>query len=112
MRLQRERLGYTQAKLGQLVGVSFQQIQKYERGTNRISASRLFEFSRALEVDIEFFFADLPVDAAAPLKAGELAFALDPLAQRLAAAFERLTDANLRRCLLELIATLAAERGP
>jgi transcriptional regulator with XRE-family HTH domain len=112
LRLQRERLGYTQDRLGQLVGLSFQQIQKYERGTNRISASRLFEFSRALGVDVDFFFADIALDGTpVPLKAAELAFALDPSAQRLVAAFESLTDENLRRRLLELVATLAGEHG-
>lgn len=56
LRLQRTLLGLTQEKLGDAVGLTFQQIQKYERGANRVGASRLFALSRALKVSVEFFF--------------------------------------------------------
>jgi transcriptional regulator with XRE-family HTH domain len=64
MRQRRSLLGITQTSLGKAVGVTFQQIQKYERGTNRISASRLFELAAVLDVSVTYFFDGLPVDAA------------------------------------------------
>src|SRR5512134_3751494 len=59
VRLRRTLLGLSQEKLGEAVGLTFQQIQKYERGANRIGASRLFEFSRILDVPVSFFFDDM-----------------------------------------------------
>lgn len=56
MRLRRVLKGYTQEKLGDVIGVTFQQVQKYERGTNRVSASRLYDIARVLGVEISFFF--------------------------------------------------------
>ena len=60
LRLRRTMLGMSQQKLGAAVGLTFQQIQKYERGANRIGASRLYEFSEILDVPISFFFDDAP----------------------------------------------------
>ena len=68
VRLRRTLLGLSQEKLGEAVGLTFQQIQKYERGANRIGASRLFEFSRILDVPVSFFFDDMNERA----KAGEI----------------------------------------
>lgn len=59
IRLRRQNLAYSQEKLGNMVGLTFQQIQKYESGKNRISASRLWEFSKVLEIPIDYFFTDL-----------------------------------------------------
>jgi transcriptional regulator with XRE-family HTH domain len=59
VRLQRTLLGLSQEKLGEAVGLTFQQIQKYERGANRIGASRLHEFSQILDVPVSFFFDGL-----------------------------------------------------
>ncbi len=68
VRLRRTLLGMTQSGLGDALGLTFQQVQKYEHGTNRISASRLYEMSRALDVPIEYFFEDMsPEVAASPL---------------------------------------------
>jgi transcriptional regulator with XRE-family HTH domain len=58
LRLRRNMLGLSQGKLGEAIGVTFQQVQKYERGVSQIGASRLFELSRALDVPISFFFDD------------------------------------------------------
>ena len=68
MRLRRTLLGYSQDKLGKAVGLTFQQIQKYERGANRIGASRLYQFSKVLDVPVAFFYDDMPaeVDDAQP----------------------------------------------
>src|ERR671917_1916562 len=66
LRLRRNMLGLSQEKLGEAIGVTFQQVQKYERGANRIGASRLHELSRVLDVPVSFFFDDTdPVRAPA-----------------------------------------------
>ena len=60
IRLRRTLLGMSQERLGEALGLTFQQVQKYERGVNRVGASRLFDLSRVLDVPISFFFDDLP----------------------------------------------------
>src|SRR5277367_1577262 len=60
VRLRRTLLGMSQEKLGEAIGLTFQQVQKYERGANRIGASRLFDLSRVLDVPVSFFFDDMP----------------------------------------------------
>lgn len=60
IRLRRTLLGMSQEKLGDALGLTFQQVQKYERGVNRVGASRLFDISRVLDVPISFFFDDMP----------------------------------------------------
>lgn len=72
IRLRRCLLGMTQEKLGAAIGLTFQQVQKYERGANRISASRLFDVSRVLGVPVSFFFDELP-GASARLSPGQIA---------------------------------------
>src|SRR3954463_10029808 len=62
VRLRRTLLGMSQEKLGEAIGLTFQQVQKYERGANRIGASRLFDLSRVLDVPVSFFFDDMPQD--------------------------------------------------
>ena len=62
VRLRRTLLGMTQGKLGDAVKLTFQQIQKYERGANRIGSSRLYQFSQILDVPVSFFFDDMPGD--------------------------------------------------
>ncbi|MBO1358441.1 helix-turn-helix transcriptional regulator [Acetobacter sacchari] len=63
IRLRRTLLGLSQEKLGEAIGLTFQQIQKYERGTNRVSASRLYDIAHVLDVPIGFFFDDMNADA-------------------------------------------------
>ncbi|MCP9320460.1 helix-turn-helix domain-containing protein [Acetobacter persici] len=60
IRLRRTLLGLSQEKLGEALGITFQQVQKYERGTNRVGASRLYDLAAALDVPISFFFDDMP----------------------------------------------------
>ena len=60
VRLRRTLLGLSQEKLGEAVGLTFQQIQKYERGANRIGASRMYDLSHVLDVPVAFFFEDMP----------------------------------------------------
>ena len=65
IRLRRTLLGMSQERLGDSLGLTFQQVQKYERGANRVGASRLFDLSRVLDVPVSFFFDDLPAPYAA-----------------------------------------------
>jgi DNA-binding XRE family transcriptional regulator len=65
MRQRRALLGMNQTAVGNAVGVTFQQIQKYERGSNRIGSSRLFEFAKVLEVPVSYFFDEMPSNALA-----------------------------------------------
>jgi len=65
LKIRRKALGMNQSALGDTVGLTFQQIQKYEKGANRIGASRLFEFSEILDVPISYFFDDMPPELAA-----------------------------------------------
>jgi transcriptional regulator with XRE-family HTH domain len=60
LRLRRTLLGMSQERLGELLGLTFQQVQKYERGANRIGSSRLFELGQILDVPVSFFFDDMP----------------------------------------------------
>jgi len=60
MRLRRTLMGMSQERLGEALGLTFQQVQKYERGVNRVSASRLYDLARVLDVPISFFFDDMP----------------------------------------------------
>ena len=62
IRLRRTLLGLSQERLGEALGLTFQQIQKYERGVNRVGASRLFDLSRVLDVPISFFYDNMPVE--------------------------------------------------
>src|SRR5919199_2768042 len=73
LRLRRKMLGLSQEKLGEMIGLTFQQVQKYERGANRIGASRLYELSRILDVPVSFFFDDTD-----PVRAPAVSFAEPP----------------------------------
>ncbi len=113
VRIRRRLLDMSQADLGVAIGLTFQQIQKYERGANRISASVLFQLSEALEVPISFFFDDMP-DAlkksnhmdkvpAAP----DLAVFSSQDAQDLLSAYGQIKDPKLQRSMFELAKSLA-----
>jgi transcriptional regulator with XRE-family HTH domain len=109
-------LGLSQEKLGEAIGLTFQQVQKYERGANRIGASRLHELSRVLDVPISFFFDDTdPVRAPAMGGFAEPpaeTFEADPLRKQetieLVRAYFSIEDAAVRRRLLDLAKVLAA----
>jgi Predicted transcriptional regulators len=117
VRLRRTLLGLSQEKLGEAVGLTFQQIQKYERGANRIGASRLFEFSRILDVPVSFFFDDM-TERAKTSEHGAMALAdqpqaslePDPLTRRetleLVRAYYRIGDPQVRKRLFELTKSL------
>lgn len=119
VRLRRTLLGLSQEKLGDAVGLTFQQIQKYERGANRIGSSRLFELSRILDVPVSFFFDDMPEEIKARegrvggglSDQAQVTFEPDPLARRetleLVRAYYRITDSKVRKRLFELAKALA-----
>jgi transcriptional regulator with XRE-family HTH domain len=114
LRALREQHGLSQEALGQRVDVSFQQIQKYERGTNRVGASRLYEFAKVLSVPVETFFDGLPSDARdddeARAAVTQLAqFARSKEGGELMMAFASIKDVKARRQILQLIRTLAPE---
>ncbi len=117
IRLRRNMLGLSQEKLGEAIGLTFQQVQKYERGANRVGASRLHELSRVLDVPVPFFFDDTDPVRAPAIPAGFAegpaeAFDSDPLRRRetveLISAYYQIGDANLRRRLFDLAKALVA----
>jgi transcriptional regulator with XRE-family HTH domain len=117
VRLRRTMLGLSQEKLGEKIGLTFQQVQKYERGANRISASKLYEIARSLRVSISWFFEGLSDPLAGRLKdAAEMQappyahnFLMTPEGIDLANAFPRIEDRQIRRKLVDLIRALVEE---
>jgi transcriptional regulator with XRE-family HTH domain len=107
----------SQEKLGEAIGLTFQQVQKYERGANRIGASRLFELSRVLDVPVSFFFDDMNIETSGGPVPGLSAAAPDfdtaALTRReileLAKAFDRIKDEKVRKSVLELTKALGRE---
>ncbi len=115
IRLRRQLMKMSQEKLGDELGVTFQQVQKYERGANRVGASRLYRLSRVLEVPVQFFFEGLGEKSTLTgMAEGDQTpivydFIQSPDGMSLAEAFSRIRDAKVRRRVLELVRTLAAE---
>ncbi len=120
VRQRRTLLGLSQEALGEELDLSFQQVQKYERGTNRISASRLYEIGEILDVPISYFFEEAgqysissgnnTPEQKAALQAG---IGQDPFTKRetleLVRAYYKINDPAIRRRLYALVKTLAAE---
>ncbi len=131
IRLRRTLLGMSQERLGEALGLTFQQVQKYERGVNRVGASRLFDLSRVLDVPISFFFDDMPEPLAASYGGQAAALgarrsfgfadsqesfggAADEAMNRretleLVRAYYRITDPAVRKRVFELIKSLVPE---
>ena len=125
VRLRRMMLGMSQEKLGERMNLTFQQIQKYERGINRIGASRLFELARILQVPVQFYYDGLPLqsspDAVAPSVPGlaeaqgenyvvEFLNSRDGL--ELNRAFIRIGDPKVSRAIVELVRSLSNSPEP
>ena len=115
VRLRRTMLGMSQERLGDSLGITFQQIQKYEKGANRIGASRLQKICEVMGVPVSFFFEDMPVGdgtAGAPgLREPEARSYVADLPStaegaQLARAFARIADPKVRRRLLDLVRAL------
>lgn len=115
VRMRRTLLGMSQEKLGNALGLTFQQIQKYERGANRIGSSRLFKLSTILDVPVSFFFDDLPDASGKRAKGfGEGSprhFEADQLSKRetleLVRAYYRINDPKVRKRTFELVKAIA-----
>jgi transcriptional regulator with XRE-family HTH domain len=116
VRMRRIMLAMSQEKLGAALGLTFQQVQKYEKGTNRIGASRLQQISQILQVPVAFFFEDLP-NALAPYDSSGSAlsmaqiddFVSDQDGLRLIGAFMRIDNAALRRRIVTLVQEITGD---
>ena len=108
IRLRRTLLGMSQGRLGDAVGLTFQQVHKYERGVNRVGASRLFDLSRVLDVPISFFFEDMSETVAGPGVQGP--FGDDTMSRQetveLVRAYYRIADPALRKKVFQLIKSM------
>ncbi len=120
VRMRRMMLGMSQEKLGDALGLTFQQVQKYEKGTNRIGASRLQQISDILRVPVSFFFEGVPSAAGDSSQAGMAeapspAYVSDFLATSdglaLTRAFVQIKDSKLRRRIVDLVEALVERRS-
>ena len=117
IRLRRQLLNLSQEKLGEELGVTFQQVQKYERGANRVGAGRLWMLAKVLDVPVSFFYEGVSESAGQPgFSEGDQTPIVDDFIQSadgvaLAQAFARIKDSKVRRRVLELVRTLAAEEA-
>ncbi len=118
VRMRRMMLNMSQEKLGEALGLTFQQVQKYEKGTNRIGASRLQQISSILQVPVSFFFEGAPSvgepipgmsEAPSPSYISDFLATSDGLA--LTKSFMRITDAKLRRRIVDLVQQIAGEEN-
>lgn len=117
VRLRRMLLGMSQERLGESMGLTFQQVQKYEKGVNRIGASRLFQIAKILDVPVQFFFEEAPqFDGSAPSGMAEPeseTFILEFLNSRegleLNRAFVKISDPKVRKSVVDLVRSLSNE---
>lgn len=112
MRLRRSELEMSQSELGEKLGVTFQQVQKYERGTNRVGASRLYKLAHELGVDVKYFFKGLDVAGASNIGDQSDAvyeFIASPDGITLATVFQRIGNTTVRRRLIDLMRDLVDE---
>jgi transcriptional regulator with XRE-family HTH domain len=111
VRIRRMLIGMSQEKLGDLLGLTFQQVQKYEKGVNRIGAGRLYEISRILGVPIDFFYEGVAPEGgvADPSAAPVMEFVSSGEGLQLSLAFMKIKDPKVRKRVLELVKSLANE---
>ena len=131
VRLRRMLIGMSQEKLGELLGLTFQQVQKYEKGANRIGASRLFDISQILAVPVSYFFDDVPEEVAAQhrlssgngngnghgngqykdLESGPhmMEFVSSAEGFQLIRAYTKITDPRVRKRVLDLVKSLTGD---
>ena len=124
VRSRRTLLGMSQEKLGEAIGLTFQQVQKYERGANRVGASRLYDLSRVLDVPVSYFFDEMPSNALSgrPMSGrGRKGFGeagtpfeqeKDPLIKRetleLVRAYYKIREARVRKRIFEMVKAVGA----
>jgi transcriptional regulator with XRE-family HTH domain len=118
VRLRRTLIGMSQERLGELLGLTFQQVQKYEKGVNRIGAGRLFDLSRILGVPIDYFYENVSAQATGPRGFAEneasppvLEFVSSGEGLQLSLAFMRIKEAKVRKRVLDLVKSLADDKG-
>jgi transcriptional regulator with XRE-family HTH domain len=109
-------IGMSQERLADALGITFQQVQKYEKGTNRVSVGRLHQIAGALEVPLDYFYADVAGSADNAAGAQEVSDLLGELAATpetvaLVRGFVRITDRTTRRRIVELVLTIARAGG-
>ncbi len=119
VRLRRMLLGMSQEKLGEHLGLTFQQVQKYEKGVNRIGASRLFDLARVLGVPIQFFYDEAPTEVTDAVLAPGFSdrpaesYVVEFLSTRegleLNKAFVKIADPKVRRSVVDLVRSLSGE---
>jgi transcriptional regulator with XRE-family HTH domain len=116
VRMRRMMLGMSQEKLGAALGLTFQQVQKYEKGTNRIGASRMAQISETLQVPVAFFYEGAPSGMGGPPGFGEAqspAYVADFLATSdglaLVKAFQQIADGKIRRRIVDLVEAIAGQ---
>jgi transcriptional regulator with XRE-family HTH domain len=112
VRMRRKMLGLSQEKLGERLGITFQQIQKYEKGTNRVGASRLQAMATVMDVPISYFFPESTTPQGGMQEDGS-AFVIDFMSTteglELSRAFTRIRSAKVRRKVVELVRAMADE---
>jgi transcriptional regulator with XRE-family HTH domain len=121
LRLRRSMLGMSQQALGKATGITFQQVQKYERGINRVGSSRLFDIANALSVPVSFFFEDFSASGAAKAGAAHAGFAEDAAeafehessaskeSMQLVRAFGKIKSPEVRKKIINLVKTLSQD---
>ena len=109
IRMRRKILGVSQERLADDLGLTFQQVQKYERGANRVSASKLWEIARALNTGVGYFYEGLGEGEATSSRASAQDFMLSSEGLELMAAFPRIEKTSLRRKLVDLVRAVADE---
>ena len=118
VRLRRMLIGMSQERLGELLGLTFQQVQKYEKGVNRIGAGRLFDVARILGVPIDYFYESVSSQLAGSRGRSEdeasppvMEFVSSGEGLQLSLAFMRIKDAKVRKRVLDLVRSLADEKA-
>ncbi|HSZ97903.1 MAG TPA: helix-turn-helix transcriptional regulator [Bradyrhizobium sp.] len=118
VRMRRIMLGMSQEKLGEALGLTFQQVQKYEKGTNRVGASRIQQIAEILQVPVSFLFeggpsgiarADGSTEGTSPSYVSDFLATSEGLA--LTRAFTRISDAKLRRSIVDLVEQIASQEN-
>lgn len=119
MRLRRTMLGMSQDQIGSATGITFQQVQKYERGVNRMGSSRLYEFSRILSVPVAYFFEGFlegrspkaagMAESAAPAYEHEVLGSKETMS--LVKSFNEITNPKTRKHVLQLVKSIAQSEG-
>jgi len=111
VRIRRMLIGMSQERLGDMLGLTFQQVQKYEKGVNRIGAGRLFEIARILGVPIDFFYDGVgtPAEGGTETTPPVMEFVSSGEGLQLSLAFMKIKDPKVRKRVLDLVKSLADE---